>query len=106
LTNEDKLALAQAKGIAAQQELKLVGEAFEDLKKGYIEAWSNSDPRDTAGREKIWAATTILTQVEKRLRSHVSNGKVAEQQLEAIRNKAPAPKKFFGLIPQTKATNV
>jgi hypothetical protein len=79
---------AQTKGVAAQQELKLTGEAFAELKKAYVEAWSNSDPRDTAGREKIWAATTILTQVEKRLRSHVTNGKVAEKQLEAIRNKA------------------
>lgn len=88
---ENKLHIQRTRGAAADAELKVTAESFVALRASYVQAWENSDPRDSAGREKIWIAMTVLTKVEAMLRSHVSNGKIAERELDAIR-KAGEPK--------------
>jgi len=95
--NENKLHAQRSLGAAADFELKVVAESFKALRDEYVKAWAGSDPRDTAGREKMWLATTILTRVEAMLRTHVSNGKVAERELDALRA-AGEPKKRFGVL--------
>lgn len=94
--NEGKLISQQKSGAEAEQELRATGEAFAEVKKEFFAAWMASAPRDESGREKLWVATTILTQVEKILRNRVANGKVAQIELDAIR-KAGAPKTFLGI---------
>jgi hypothetical protein len=84
--NEAKLIAQQNRGAVADAELKVTGDSFKALRAEYGKAWENSDPRDTAGREKLWLATTILTKVEEALRAHVSTGKIAQQQLDALRS--------------------
>lgn len=98
------MILQRARGIQAEQELKVVGEAFAALKDGYTEAWMKSDPRDTSGREKIWVATTIISKVEDQLRKAVSNGVVASKELERKKRadeirKAGQERKFFDFRP-------
>lgn len=104
MTEEDKLVVQQVRGNAAHQELKVTGDAFVNLKKRYVDAWAASDPRDTAGREKLWVATTILSAVESQLRQYVADGKVADKELDRIRN-AGQPKKILGMIPNPLRTN-
>jgi hypothetical protein len=89
--NENKLVMQQNRGAAADVELRVVGGSFKELREQYVKAWEGSDARDTAGREKLWVAMTIISQVEAMLRTHVVNGKVAERELDAIR-KAGEPK--------------
>lgn len=88
---ESKLIAQRARGVGADAELKVLAESFVALRHSYVQAWEGSDPRDSVGREKIWIAMTVLTKVETMLRSHVSNGKIAERDLDAIR-KAGEPK--------------
>lgn len=94
--NENKLIADQNAGAAARSDLLAVGDAFDEVKGNLFAAWMRTAPRDDTGREKLWVATTLLTQVEKVLRNRVSNGQVAEVELEAIR-KAGDPKKIFGI---------
>jgi hypothetical protein len=90
--NEDKLNTALSLGMAAAAELGVLAKAFEAVKSQYTDGWLLSDPRDDAGREKLWVATTILSRVEHQLRQYVSDGKVAERNIEELR-KAGEPKK-------------
>jgi hypothetical protein len=97
MTDEDRLEKQHRDGFEAARELKQTEEAFKALREGYVQAWQNSDPRDTAGREKIWVAMTILSKVEGQLRTTVTNGRVAQAEIEALR-RAGEPKKRFGII--------
>jgi hypothetical protein len=94
---EGRLLADVQKGAAAESELRLTGEAFKGLRAALIDAWEKTNPRDSAGREKLWVATTQLAQVEMALRAYVNNGRIAAKEIEAIR-KAGEPKKRFGLI--------
>lgn len=97
MSNDDrlgKLADAVAKAANAENELRLLGEAFEKLRTALVQAWQNSDPRDEKGREKLWVATTQLTQVERSLRTVVRDGKVAQKEIDAIK-KAGEPKSLL-----------
>lgn len=94
MIDEGKLIVEQVSGVAADQALRTVHEAFEDVRKQMFDAWMASPMRDTAGREKLWLSTTLLTRVEDVLRKRVMNGKIAERELEAIRNAAERKKLF------------
>lgn len=98
MSDEAKMDAQLSRGIAAERDLAVLSEAFEATKKRYVDGWLASDPRDTAGREKLWVATTIVSLVESQLRQYVSDGKVAEAQLEEIR-KAGEPKSRLASIP-------
>lgn len=91
MTDQNKLFAAANKGGAAKVQLDAIGDGFEEVKQQYVDAWLRSDVRDTAGREKLWVATTIITLVEKQLRTHVANGRLAESELEKIRKAGEAP---------------
>lgn len=82
MTDEGKLHEQIKDGNAAQHELRLTDEAFRTLNAEYIDAWRNSDARDTAGREKLWLASTILSRVEARLKRIVQDGVVAAKEIE------------------------
>jgi hypothetical protein len=97
MIDENKLLRQVEKGAVADRELRLLGEAFTDLKAAYMQAWENTAPRDTAGREKLWEACTILSKVEGQLRSFVQTGVIAGKQIDEIR-KAGEPKKLLGVF--------
>lgn len=88
----DKLNSQLYLGQNAAAELEVTGRAFTAIKKQYTDAWLMSEARDAEGREKLWVATTLLTLVEKQMRQYVSDGKVAEKNIEELR-KAAEPKK-------------
>lgn len=96
--HENKLHAQRTKGAAADAELRTTAEAFVSLRTQYSDAWVNSDPRDTAGREKMWLAMTILAQVEKNLRTCVSNGVLAAKEIDKLRQAGePKPEKPIAL---------
>ena len=45
--------------------------------------------RDTDARERLWQAVNVVGKVQDALRGHVTNGKLAQMQLEAIANNIP-----------------
>lgn len=96
MSTEDKLIADADAGAAAARALEITGEAFAELKQQMFDAWLASDRRDEAGREKLWIATTTLSKVEGLLRKRVMNGRVAEREIDAIRQAAER-KKLFGV---------
>ena len=63
----------------------LVIEAFEELRKTYVNGWSGSDPSDTDFREQCFHLLKALVAFEQHFESVVQTGKMASQQLEALR---------------------
>lgn len=53
----------------------LLKEGFANLLIDYFEAWMNSDPRDTAGRESIYFAARNAQHVEAHLRIVAASGR-------------------------------
>lgn len=96
--DEGKLLADVSKMHAAGQDLRTVGTAFDDLRQEYFKVWQGTDPRDDKGREKLWVASTILTQVENSLRKTIANGRIAQADIERIRKAAEPnpPKKRSG----------
>lgn len=88
-----KLAGIVSKGAEAQAELKVLGEAFQHLRERLVESWQATDPRDAIGREKLWLATTQLTQVERALRTVAQNGMIADKEIEVIKKAGDARKR-------------
>lgn len=84
----DELPLRKATEKAAQAQAALdspaVKEAFEKLEASYIAAWKNTDARDTDGRERAWTALTILTRVRENMARMISNGQIAQAELDRI----------------------
>lgn len=89
--------MQQARGVAAEQAWRVVGEAFEKVKKQYVDAWQGTNPRDNAGREKLWVATTVVSAVERHIRQCVEDGKVAEKQLVLLRKAGEPKRSVFGV---------
>ena|ERR1700761_5547887 len=84
------------RGADAERALKVVAEAFEDVKKQLFEAWMASGARDEAGREKLWLSTTLLSRVQTVLENRVFNGQIAQRELSALQQAGEA-KKFLGV---------
>jgi hypothetical protein len=82
---EHKLHEQMQRGAASEAALRELGTAFDDVKAEIARAWMESPPRDDAGREKLWLATTLLTRVETVLRNRAANGQVAKAELESLR---------------------
>lgn len=92
---ELKLSGIIAKATEATGELRHLGEAFKTLRAQLVTAWEGTDPRDATGREKLWLATTQLTQVERILRSVASSGAIAKKELDALKSAGEPPRRFF-----------
>src|SRR5215467_3437545 len=90
--DEGKAQAQTAQGHAADQELRTLGKAFEDSRKAIMTGWAATKSEDTEARENFWLAHKMTTQIEEMLRQYVATGKVAERQLEIIRNAGRDPK--------------
>lgn len=62
----------------------LIIEAFAKLENEFIVAWKASHLRDDQGRERLWQAVQIVGKVPTMLQAVVSNGKLAQKQLDDI----------------------
>jgi hypothetical protein len=81
ITEQDRGAKA-----AAILREPLIQEAFAELRKSYVDGWSSSDPQDTDFREQCFHLLKALETFEGHFESVVTTGKMASQQMEALRN--------------------
>lgn len=96
MSDDDKIATAISKGKRAELLLQdeLLTGAFKALEASYIEGWRNSEARDTDARERLWHAVQVVGKVQQHLQVAVSNGKIAQRDLDDIAKKKPR----FGIV--------
>jgi hypothetical protein len=85
---QDKTADAIALGQKAKALLEdeTLGKAFAEIEKRFVDRWKTTT--DTAERDRCWMAVNLTTQVKNMLAVYVSNGKLSQQDLDAILAKA------------------
>lgn len=86
--SDDKLQKAIGDGARAKALLdnEALAGAFEALQRDYTTAWLNTAARDTEGRERLWQAIQIVGLVRGHLSRVVTNGKIAQAELEQLAN--------------------
>ena len=77
--------VARGREAAHLLEHPLLVAAFVEIRKDLMRTWAAAPVRDTEGRENIWMMTKLLERVEAALRQHIITGKMAANQLEAIK---------------------
>jgi hypothetical protein len=89
MSDDDKLATAISKGKRAELLLRdeLLTGAFDTLEASYVKGWKETDPRDEQAREQLWHAVQVIGKVKQHLSTVMSNGKLAQSDLDALTNK-------------------
>ncbi len=64
-----------------------LGELFDRLRSAYVESWTNTDPIDVEGRERLYMAVQVLEHVRTNLRVLAEAGKLATAQIERLKNR-------------------
>jgi hypothetical protein len=95
MSNEQKLHEDLSAGQRAADALETLGASLDALERQYFEGFKTSDFRDTHGRENLFKSAQIVGFVRKHLISQVSNGKLAERELNEIRKFG---KRRFGIV--------
>ena len=83
--SEEKLGVQINRGHRADNEMLLLGEAFETLESQYTQAWKEAALRDVDGRERLWQAVQIVGKVRRHLSDVAANGRVAQKVLDRLR---------------------
>jgi hypothetical protein len=89
--NADLARRARAEALLQDEILQ---EAFVRLEDRYIEEWRVSQFRDTDARERLWQAVNILRKVKDHLAKIVSDGKLAQREIDQLAQK----RKRFGIV--------
>lgn len=99
MTDEYKLHRDAGRATRARQLLddELLVEAFQTLEDAYTAGWRNTTIDDAAGREKLFLAVNIIGKVRKHLNTVLTDGKLAEAELNEI-SRATERKKRFGIL--------
>jgi hypothetical protein len=97
----DEIALTRdaTRGVRAKSLIdnELLVEAFKTLEESYIAAWRLTNAGDSAGRERLFLAVNIVGKVQEHLNSVIANGKLAQAELNKLRDDFDR-KKRFGII--------
>ncbi len=90
--DEIKLGQAQHRGVRAAELLEnsLLREAFQYLETTYLKAWRSTRVRETDSRERLWQAIQILGIIQEHLKSHVTNGRIAAEDLRRLSRESKA----------------
>jgi len=82
----DKLNTAVSRGARANALMNddLVSGALTQLEADYITAWSQTAPRDTDARERLWHAVQATRKFRDHLRMIVADGKLAQAEIDAM----------------------
>jgi hypothetical protein len=88
--SDDKLQTALGRGARAQELLRseLLQEVFAQIEADYIEGWRRTSARDTDARERLWLAVQVLGLVKDHLVIIANDGKLAQAELDKLRNLA------------------
>jgi hypothetical protein len=73
-------------------------QAFADLKSEIKDTWEHSPSRDSEGREKLWLMLSLANKLETMLKTALDTGKLAERDLEFLRNKQTMADKARGYL--------
>jgi len=89
----DELALRKQMAQGAQAQATLdnpaIAVAFELLEAEYFKAWKESASTDSEARERLWTAATIVGIVRSHLQQAVSDGKLAQAEIDALNPATP-----------------
>lgn len=93
--DEIKLGIAQHRGIRAAELLEnsLLQETFQYLENRYLEAWRSTKVLQTTERERLWQAVQILGIIQEHLKSHVTNGRIAAEDLRRLSEESQRKKR-------------
>lgn len=96
MTDEIKLAQATARAARAKALLDddLLKEAFDRLDSAYVKAWRETGAADDNARHKLWQAVNVVGKVRDHLASAVTNGKVAQREIDELAER----RKRFGVF--------
>lgn len=96
MSDEIKLAQATARAARAKALLDddLLKEAFDILDAAYVKKWRETSALDDAARHKLWQAVNVLGKVRDHLASAVTNGKVAQREIDELAER----KKLLGIF--------
>jgi hypothetical protein len=99
VSNENKLIRDTGNAVRARQLLEdeMLVDAFKMLEEAYTLGWRNTTASDAESREKLFLAVNIVGKVRDHLRAVVTNGKLAQAELDEIARIAER-KKRFGII--------
>lgn len=88
--DEIKLGQTQHRGIRAAELLNntLLQEAFKDIEAEFLKAWRSTKVRDTEARERYWQAIQCLGILQETLKQHVTNGRIAAEDLRRLSQEA------------------
>jgi hypothetical protein len=89
--NADLARRARAEELLANEILQ---EAFAALEARYVEEWRVTQFRDTDARERLWQAVNVLRKVKDHLARIVSDGRLAQKEIDEM----TAKRKRFGVI--------
>jgi Ribonuclease G/E len=87
--------VSRGKQALALLENPVITECFDTLRSDYLKAWEATSARDTDARERLWQAVQIVGKVRTHLNSVVSNGKLAQREIDDAAGKKP---KRFGIV--------
>ena len=95
----DQLQADIARGNRADLLLKddLLSGAFDKLEAEYLAAWKATKYNDTDGRERLWQSIQIVGKVRTHLQSAVTDGKLAQAEVDHLRTMGER-KKIFGVV--------
>ncbi len=99
MSDENKLIRDVGKAVRARQLLEdeMLVEAFKMLEEAYTLKWRSTLIHDAPAREKLFLAVNIVGKVRDHLAYAVTNGKLAQAELDQITRIAER-KKRFGII--------
>lgn len=82
----DKLQAAIVRQAQAETLLRneLLQASFKSLEADYLKAWGATTASETDARENYWRAIQILGDVHKHLNSMISDGKIAQHEINRL----------------------
>lgn len=85
----DEIKLTKQKEKGAQAEAILNSDVFKEAVRSvsdeYFDAWTNTAPNDTIGRENLWRSIKSLDKIVKHIRIVAENGRLATKDLADIK---------------------
>ena len=72
-------------GVPVYNGERYLGEALDSFVEKVTSAWTNSNPQDAAGREKLWHLLRAAQEFKAFIQATVDSGKIARMELENSR---------------------
>jgi hypothetical protein len=91
--NEDLAKAARAQALLGDE---LLNECFSKLEALYQSEWKITHVADVHARERLWMAVNIIGKVKDHMTKLVSNGKIAQRELDDLAGKQK--RRLLGIV--------